>query len=258
MFTQSQQHTPILPAKMARITNMAAVMIGIATLGLGSATYAQTGHEGHNHDARTGTTTPSQAPPIELGAPDFIFTEAPDDHVIGSDFAPITMITYASVTCSHCGSWFSNIWPQVKTDLVDSGKIRFILRELPTAPQALSMTGFIMAECAPEEDYIAVIEYQMENQAELFEQAQKGNGAQAYAKVAKIAGLNDNPAIGACLSDPKHAAHVNLSARRAQAANISGVPAFFINGAPYKGDQSAQALSAHIDGLFKTSTSSAP
>lgn len=32
---------------------------------------------------------------------DFVFTEAPDDHVLGDDKAPITMIVYASVTCVH-------------------------------------------------------------------------------------------------------------------------------------------------------------
>ena len=39
---------------------------------------------------------------------DYVFTEAPEDHVLGDEQAPITMIVYASVTCSHCSDWFTN------------------------------------------------------------------------------------------------------------------------------------------------------
>ena len=41
-------------------------------------------------------------------------TEAPDDHVLGADIAPITMIMYASVTCGHCGRWFQDEWDAIK------------------------------------------------------------------------------------------------------------------------------------------------
>jgi len=121
-------------------------------------------HAGHDH----GGEAPEQ---LSLDDVPFALSEAPDDHVIGSDTAPITMIGYFSVTCPHCSDWFTNEWPSVKKELVEAGKMRFILRELPTAPAQLSMIGFMMAECAPAEDYYKVIEYQMENQKQIFKQA---------------------------------------------------------------------------------------
>jgi len=181
-----------------------------------------------------------------------------DDHAVGGDFAPITLITYASVTCGHCGNWFTKMWPDVKSSLVETDKIRFVLRELPTAPAALSMTGFAMSECAPAEDYMSVIEYQMENQAEIFEQAKQGKGQEAYAKIGKIAGLDDNEKITACLTDQSNIDHIILSQRRADAAGVSGVPAFFINGEEYKGDQNAKAIIKLVDTMIETGSSSLP
>ncbi len=219
-----------------------------------SSAYAQdhNGHDGHNHGAQPNPQAQN------LPAPDFVYTEAPDDHAIGGDFAPITMITYASVTCGHCGNWFSNIWPEIKTELVETDKIRFVLRELPTAPAALSVTGFTMAECAPKADYMSVIEYQMENQKQIFELAKAGKGQEAYTKIANLAGLNDNAQITTCLSDKTNSDHIALSGRRATAAGVSGVPAFFINGEEYKGDQSAKAMIKLINGMIDTGASSLP
>lgn len=173
---------------------------------------------------------------------DYVFTEAPDDHVLGKDDAVQTIISYASVTCPHCGSWFTEEWPVVKTELVETGLIRFVFREFPTAPAALSMTGFMMANCAPAEDYFEVIEYQMENQAEIFKDAQEGRGREAYNKIAAKAGMMDDDAINACLTNPDMVAHIQDNSARARLGNVKGVPAFFINGQAYQGEQDAKTL----------------
>jgi len=213
---------------------------------LASAAYAQNAFHG---------TAPQAQLPVQQ-APNFVFTEAPDDYVVGGNFAPITVITYASVTCPHCGNWFTKEWPKVKAKLVESGKIRFVLREYPTAPAALSMTGFALAACAPRERYMSVIEYQMENQTKILKQSQQGKGREAYDKIARVAGLNNDADISACLSSPYPTQHINLSQSRAAAAGVQSVPAFFINGQPYKGDQSAKAMISLVDSMLGIGVSS--
>jgi len=197
--------------------------------------------ENHTH-----TKTAIENPELTVDTVEFTLTEAPDDHVLGDDKAPITMIVYASVTCSHCADWFTNQWPAVKKDLVDGGKIRFILRPLPTPPAQMSMVGFMMAECAPKEDYFDVIQYQMENQLMMFKQAEIGKVREEYDKVARLAGLEDEAAIQACFQDLDKLNHIHTNGDRATAAKVQGVPAFFINGDSYKGEQSADALTKLI------------
>lgn len=191
-------------------------------------------------------------------APDFVLSEAPQDRVIGKTTAPVTMIVYASVTCPHCADWFSNEWPDVKKDLVETGKLRVIFRPFPTAPAQLSMLGFVIAECAEGASYFDVIEYQMENQESIFEQAKAGKGRQAYAAVAKTAGLDDEEALEACLTDETNLEPIHLSTERAQAGKIHGVPAFLINGDIYSGGQEAKALVKLIDEMNAQGLSKLP
>ena len=199
--------------------------------------------DAENH---TQTKTVIDNPELTVDTVEYTLTEAPDDHVLGDDKAPITMIVYASVTCSHCADWFTNQWPAVKKDLVEGGKIRFVLRPLPTPPAQMSMVGFMMAECAPKEDYFDVVQYQMENQLMMFKQAEIGKVREEYDKVARLAGLEDEAAIQACFQDLEKLKHIHTNGDRATAAKVQGVPAFFINGDNYKGDQSADALTKLI------------
>lgn len=189
---------------------------------------------------------------------DFVFSEAPNDHVIGSEDAPITMIMHASVTCGHCGRWFQDEWPMVKRKLVDTGKIRFILRPLPTPPAKLSVAGFLMAECAPEEDYFSSIEYQMNNQDAIFEAAKSGSVREEYRKVAELSGLKTDEDINACLSDPENMDHLRLNGRRADAAGVKGVPAFYIGGQAYKGKQQGAVIVPIIESMYDSGQSTLP
>ena len=53
------------------------------------------------------------------------------ERVLGSPNAPITVIEYASLTCPHCAHFQKEVFPRVKKELIDTGKIRFIVREFP-------------------------------------------------------------------------------------------------------------------------------
>lgn len=175
-------------------------------------------------------------------AVDFVFAEAPDDHVIGSETAAQTIIIYASVTCPHCGDWFSEEWDAVKTGLVDTNLARIVFRELPTAPQQMSVTGFLLAECAPREHYFDIILYQMKNQDAIYDAAREGTVRTEYQKIAKMAGMEDDDAITACLRNPDMMAHIQASADRLRASGARGVPAFFINGERYDGETDAKTM----------------
>lgn len=189
---------------------------------------------------------------------DFVRTEAPDDHVLGSEDAALTMIVWASVTCPHCGKWFANEWPIVQSELVDTGILRFVFREFPTAPAELAMTGFRMAECAPTKDYMPIISYQMENQEDIFDAAREGRGQEVYTGIAKMAGMETNDAIATCFRNPDITSHIIDNANRAQLAEIKGVPAFLINGETYLGAQDAKSLVKLIKEMDEKGLSALP
>lgn len=195
---------------------------------------------------------------LPLRVTNFPLAEAPDDHVYGREDAAITMIVWASVTCPHCGEWFSKEWPLVKSELVETGKLRFVFREFPTAPAELSMTGFRLANCAPTEDYMTIIEYQMENQQQIFKAAQEGRGPEVYREIAKLAGMETTEAISSCLRNPDITAHIIDNANRASLAKVKGVPAFLINGQTYEGAQDAESLIKLINDMDEKGISTLP
>lgn len=207
------------------------------------------GHEGHNH---------AQASHSDVEILEGTFTELESDHVIGSAKADSTMIIYASVTCPHCSHWFGTVWPELKANYVEKDKLRVIFREFPTQPAQLAFAGFLIANCAPEDQYFASIEHQMAEQARLMKSAQDGFGKEAYLEVAQHAGLADEAAMNECLANPDEIARIQKSVALAQSGKIQSVPNFIINGSLYTGKSELEPLTAHLDTLSEGGSTPVP
>jgi protein-disulfide isomerase len=152
---------------------------------------------------------------------------ASGDNFLGSAKAPVTVIEYASVTCPHCARWEAEVFPAFKAKYIDTGKVRYAMRELPTAPADLAEAGFLIARCAGGTKYYDVIEALMADQKTLLE---TGDGGAWLYRGGAVAGLSE-PQVKACVEDPK--AQAVLGARieaNAKADKIEGTPTFLVNG----------------------------
>ncbi len=69
----------------------------------------------------------------------------------GTADAAVLVIEYASVTCPHCATFHEQVYPAIKENYIDTGKVRFVFREFPTAPANLSIAGSMLARCAADE-----------------------------------------------------------------------------------------------------------
>jgi len=60
---------------------------------------------------------------------------AGQDHLpemaLGPANASVTIIEYASMTCSHCAAFNANVFPKIKSEYIDTGKVRYVFREFP-------------------------------------------------------------------------------------------------------------------------------
>ena len=68
------------------------------------------------------------------------------DVVEGQANAPVTVVEYASMTCSHCAAFATKVYPTLKSKYIDTGKAKLILREFPLDP--LATAGFMLARCS--------------------------------------------------------------------------------------------------------------
>ena len=173
---------------------------------------------------------------------------ATGDMALGApEGAKVTVVEYASVTCGVCAAWHEETWPEFKAAYVDTNKVRFVFRELPTPPTNVAVAGFMIARCAGADKYFDVVGGIMSSQREW----QQGvNPRDTLFRVGNGAGLN-NQQIEACIKDPEGLKAAEERAQAAARAGVSGTPTFFVNGvqvvATGRAGASMEDLSRAID-----------
>lgn len=159
--------------------------------------------------------------------------------------AKVKVIEYASITCHHCQNFHQNTWPQVKAKYVDTGKIRFVMREFPLNP--LAAGGFMLARCAPEDRWYSTIDL-LYRSSEIWSHAQ--DPVAELQKVMKQVGMSSE-AFEACLSNQKLLDDINAVGRSGTMAGVTGTPTFFFNGAhKEQGALSIERFSAIVDPML--------
>lgn len=174
---------------------------------------------------------------------------AEGDMALGAaEGAKVTVIEYASVTCSHCAQWQAQVWPTFKAKYVDTNKVRYVFREFPTQPVEVATAGFLVARCAGPDRYFDVVHELMARQAEMFSAA---SPRPLLLDVATKAGLSEAQ-FQACLSDKAAIEKLDARIKAGLAAGVDGTPTFFVNGEKVA-DPGLAGLSAKIDAALAKS-----
>ena len=169
------------------------------------------------------------------------------DKVLGSDKAPVTIVEYASVTCGACAAFHTQTYPTLKSKYIDTGKVRLIMREFPTAPAPVAIGGFMLARCANEK-YFPLLEAIFEQQRSWSQDPYNG-----FLRIARQAGFTQE-SFDACLKDSKVAEQIQQVAERGNVEfKVESTPTFFINGKKYVGVLSVAELEKILEPLLKSS-----
>lgn len=147
------------------------------------------------------------------------------EKIFGNSDAPVTIIEYASITCHHCMRFHTETWPGLKTKYVDTGLVRFIMREFPLDP--LAAGGFMLARCAGDEKWYAVVDL-LYRTKESWGHAK--NPADALFEAVRFAGFTKET-FEACLTNEELFKNIKLISEKAsQEFGVNSTPTFFING----------------------------
>jgi protein-disulfide isomerase len=168
------------------------------------------------------------------------------DYVMGAETAPITLIEYASYTCPHCATWHEEVLPALKRDYIDTGKVKFIHREVYFDKFGL-MAGQI-AQCAGAPRYYAVSGLLYQTQHDWIGDGKPETIVANLNKIGLKAGLSAAQ-IEACVGDKARLDQM-VATYQANAGKdgISSTPSMVINGTKY-GNMSYAELKKILDGL---------
>lgn len=159
-----------------------------------------------------------------------------EDVMLGDANAPVTMVEYASWTCPHCAQFHADVMPMIKRDYIDTGKVRFVFREFPTAPANIAIAGFAIGRCAGPDKYYDVLDELFERQAGILSMVRQGDQVKAaLMQIAENHGISGEEAFDACLVDSDIRRTISTAIGRGDAAGVNSTPTVFINGVVLEG-----------------------
>ncbi|MCR9080293.1 MAG: DsbA family protein [Hyphomonadaceae bacterium] len=157
------------------------------------------------------------------------------DITLGEADAPITMVEYASWTCPACLQFHSDVIPMLKTDYIETGKVRLVFREFPTPPANISVAGFALARCAGADSYYDVIDDLFAAQTNILTLAQTGGDIEgAMRALASSYGVEGN-AFNDCLANKDVTYAIGESVMKGDSQGVNSTPTVFINGEKLQG-----------------------
>ncbi|NBV54447.1 MAG: hypothetical protein EBR79_01890 [Proteobacteria bacterium] len=169
----------------------------------------------------------------------------PSDRVEGSVMAPLTIIEYASMTCSHCADFAKDTLPQLRKEWIATGKAKFVMRDLAWDNLALGMAK--IARCAPAEQFKPLVESFFGGQQKIITSA---SPLDEIKQITRMAGMDD-ATVDACVKDA--ALHAQVLASKNQALEIlkvQGTPAIFVNGVKVDGAVAYKDLKKVLDAEY--------
>jgi protein-disulfide isomerase len=166
------------------------------------------------------------------------------DVVQGPADAKVTIIEYASLTCSHCAAFHKETYPTLKSRYIDTGQVRFILREFPLDP--LATAGFMLARCE-EGKYYPITDLLFDEQRNWAFASKPLDGLQ---QMMRQAGFSKEK-FESCLQDKKlYDAVTAVRKRGEEVFKVNSTPTFFINGERKTGNLSIDELEKVIKPLL--------
>jgi protein-disulfide isomerase len=223
-----------------------ALFLAVAVLG-GLAWKATTG------DVAAATAPASVSTPAASPASSKVSTPGVDsdplfaEHAMGSPSAPVTIIEYSSLTCPHCADFLATVFPKLKTDYIDTGKVYFISRDFPLDEPGLKAA--MMARCAPADRYFPLIDMLFSGQKTW---ALAADPVAQMQPLGKFAGMSESD-IKSCLANQKLEDFIVAERKDGEDHyKITSTPTFIFNNgaAQFSGDQPYDKFQATIDPLL--------
>ena len=159
----------------------------------------------------------------------------------GNRNASVTIIEYVSLTCPYCRAYHAKVFPKVKRTYVDTGRVRYIIREFAIGQTAGAAA--IVTRCVPKSKYLPLTEAYLARQREWVSQEVRPD---ALYKIAKTSGMS-RAQFDKCLSNQSIIDGLTEAKQRGRKYGVVGTPTLFINGQKLQGEVTFEQMKALIE-----------
>jgi protein-disulfide isomerase len=169
--------------------------------------------------------------------------------VLGSPDARVTVVEYTDYQCPFCKRFHDQTWPEIKRLYVDTGKVRFFVRDLPLDFHQQAMPAALAARCAAEQGKFWPVYETMLATADLSKDAPR--------RIALASGI-DAATFDACEHNPGMRRAIENDTAEAERIGVTGTPGFVIaerregalEGTLLLGAQPTAAFTTRIDAVL--------
>lgn len=152
------------------------------------------------------------------------------DFALGPNGATVVIDAYLSPTCPACRQWHEGIFKELRTRFIDTGHVRFVLKETPSHNKVVDAAVFAIGRCAGSGSYLRVIEAAFRRQQEIARATASNEGPRpALEALAREAGLRPD-AFERCVDSPEAAAHLKATREAATRIGVTSTPTLAVNG----------------------------
>jgi protein-disulfide isomerase len=176
-----------------------------------------------------GAAVPVQAatPVVQNAVSDKVSVATRDSNTLGSESAPLTLMEFADFQCPFCRKFHTTVFDQLKKNFVDTGKLRYVSRDLPLPMHEHATEAARAARCAGDQRKYWEARHLLMMSQEKLERAD----LIGYARDLHL----DTEAFTHCLDDRKHEAAVRQDAADAAEVGVMGTPTFVLGRTQQKG-----------------------
>ena len=158
---------------------------------------------------------------------------------IGSTDAPITIIEYRSLTCSHCADFANDVFPELDEKYIQTGKVKFEFR--PFVLNQLDMNAFLFLNSVDEKDFQALDKILFRDQDKWFirgsdNQDTVDKSTQALKKYALLFGMSEEKFEDILNNNELQEWVLSMRMDATKNFNIQSTPSFIINGEVHSGN----------------------